>query len=126
MIFEFHADIFEADEDALRVGFAQEGSEQHYFVIQRDDDSIGEVLPNLKNIYIERDDQCWGGYGGILQIACDRNNFSVSVDAEMANQMGGYETLKVFFSFDDAELQEIQNTLKEIMQGYESRLKLTV
>lgn len=64
MEFEFKASQFEADDVDLRVGFADGENGKHYFIMQRDEEFIEESITNMENIYIERDDQCWGGYGG--------------------------------------------------------------
>jgi hypothetical protein len=66
---------------------------------------------NLENIYIERDDQCWGGYGGINQVSLARNNLIIYLNSEMANQMGGYDTIKITFSLDDFHFKQLQNVL---------------
>lgn len=125
MVFGFHASEFETDDVALRVGFAEGENSKHYFIIQREEDSTEEALPKLENIYIERDDQCWGGYGGINQVSFGRNSLIIYLNSEMANQMGGYDTIKITFSIDDLQFQQLQNVLQKIMQSYEDRLNLT-
>jgi len=72
MVFEFHASEFEIDNLTLRVGFADGENSQHYFIMQRDEEFIEEALLNMENIYLERNDQCWGGYGGINQVSLAR------------------------------------------------------
>ncbi|MEG4534415.1 hypothetical protein [Microcoleus sp. D2_18a_D3] len=79
---------------------------------------------NLENIYIERDDQCWGGYGGINQVSLGRNSLIIYLNPEMANQMSGYDTIKITFSADDSQFQQLQNVLQQVMQGYEGKLNL--
>jgi hypothetical protein len=125
MVFGFHASEFETDDVALRVGFADGENSKHYFIMQREENSIEETFPDLENIYIERDDQCWGGYGGINQISFSRNSLIIYVNEEMANQMGGYDTIKITFSIDDLQFQQLQNVLRKVMQNYEDRLNLT-
>jgi hypothetical protein len=94
--------------------------------MQRDEEFIEESITNMENIYIERDDQCWGGYGGINQVSFGRNSLIIYLNSEMANQMGGYDTIKITFSIDDSQFQEIQNVLQKVMQGYEDKLNLNV
>jgi hypothetical protein len=125
MVFGFHASEFETDDVALRVGFADGENSKHYFIMQREENSIEETFPDLENIYIERDDQCWGGYGGINQISFSRSSLIIYVNEEMANQMGGYDTIKITFSIDDLQFQQLQNVLQKVMQNYEDRLNLT-
>ncbi|MBD2768607.1 hypothetical protein IC235_11985 [Hymenobacter sp. BT664] len=122
MIFEFHASEFEIDAAALRVGFAEGENGEHYFIMQRDEEFTEEPLSNLENIYTERDDQCWGGYGGINQVSLNRNSLIIDLNPEMANQMGGYETIKITFSTDNLQFQQLQKVLQQIMQDYESKL----
>ena len=93
--------------------------------MQREEGSTQEARPNLENIYIERDDQCWGGHGGINEVSLGRGSFIMYVNSEMTNQVGGYDTIKIIFSIGDLQFQQLRNALKKVMQGYESHLKLT-
>lgn len=43
----------------------------------------------------------------------------------MANQMGGYDTIKITFSREDFHFKQLQNVLQKVMQGYEDKLNLT-
>jgi len=125
MVFGFHASEFETDDVALRVGLADGENGAHYFIMQRDEEFIEEALPHMENIYLERDDQWWGGYGGINQVNLNRTHLIIYLNSDMANQMGGYDTIKITFSLDDFHFKQLQNVLQKVMQGYKDKLKLT-
>ena len=122
MVFGFHASEFETDDVTLRIGFADGANSEHYFIMQRDEESIKEDLTHLGNIYIERDDQCWGGYGGINRVSLNRTHLIIYLNSDMANQIGGYDTIKIIFLLDNFHFKQLQNVLQKIMQGYEDKL----
>jgi hypothetical protein len=68
MIFGFKAGLVQVDEQCRRLSFADQadGSGEHYFIMDRSEDSPDQAVPDMENVYIERDDQGWGGYGGSL------------------------------------------------------------
>jgi hypothetical protein len=125
MVFVFHASEFEADDVALRVGFADGENSEHYLIMQRDEEFVEEPLTNMENIYLERDDQCWGGYGGINQVSLERTCLIIYLNSDMANQMGGYDTIKITFSLEDFHFKQLQNVLQKVMQGYDDKVNLT-
>ena len=123
MKLNFGAIDFEIDPVDLRVGFSDGEDGEHYFLIQRDDESTEEVLPNRENIYTELDDQCWGGNGGIDLIACSQSRFTIHLGEPIAPRIG-YNEISITFSLNDSEFQELRKVLQKIMKGYEDRLNL--
>lgn len=121
MVLKFFAGEFEANHVDLRIGFSEEEDGEHYFLMQRDDESTEEVLTNLENIYTELDDQCWGQNGGIDWVTLNQNQFIVHFDSLTATRIG-YDEIQIIFSLDDSDFQELRNVLQKIMRGYEDKL----
>jgi hypothetical protein len=123
--FEFHADFVHADAACRRLEFADrnDGSGERYFVIDRSEESPATAVPDMANVYIERDDQCWGGYGGIEQVALTRDCLTMHLGKRMAVQIGNHSGIRVTFDVSDSEFCELQRVLASIMRGYESQLR---
>lgn len=122
-IFSFDATEFEADpSQLLQVGFGQGRSGEHYLVIGRLDDQPTLAVPNMENVYIERDDQGWGGYGGIEEVVLDRGSLTIRLMPHMAIHMGGYNELRANFQLSDAEFAQVAAALRTVLSGYEHRL----
>jgi hypothetical protein len=57
----FHAGFVDVDERCRRISFADRNDEtgEHYFIMGRSEQSPDEAIPDMDNVYIERDDQGW-------------------------------------------------------------------
>ena len=89
MIFELQAKVVVCERVERRLSFADHPSKHdHYFIVQRDDESPNEALPDLENIYIERDDQFWGGYGGIDRVILERQGLTLHLTPKMVPDSG--------------------------------------
>jgi len=123
MVFELRAAVVVCRRVERSLSFADRlTNHQHYLILQRDEELPDEALPDLKNIYIERDDQGWGGYGGIARVILERNGLALHLTSRMASHLGGYETLRVTFTLDDVRFGQLKEVLMLIMFGYEDRL----
>jgi hypothetical protein len=122
--FVFHAGFVHADDVCRRLTFADRNDERakHYFVMDRSEESREEAVTNIENVYIERDDQCWGGYGGIKRVVLERDSLTLHLGGEMANRMGGHVVIGVTFDVSDAVFRQLRHVLGLIMRGYESQL----
>lgn len=123
-MFEFHAGYVHVDDAARRLSFADcnDPPGKHYFIMARLEESPEEAVPDMKNVYIVRDDQGWGGYGGIKTVILKRDNLTLGLTPRMATQMGGHDTIRVTFLIEDAEFRELQQVLGFVMFGYHSQL----
>jgi hypothetical protein len=126
MAFGFHADFVHVDDLCRRLSFADRNDEsgEHYFIMDRSEDSPDEAVPDMDNVYIERDDQGWGGYGDIERVILARESLTLQLGARMATQLGGHDTVQVSFDVSDVVFRELQNVLALIMRGYESRMEI--
>jgi hypothetical protein len=125
-MFEFHAGYVYADDTTRRLSFADRNDDtgRHYFVMDRSEESPEECVADMGNVYIERDDQGWGGYGGIDLVILNRESLTLELGPRMATRMGGHETLRVTFRIKDAQFRELRQVLGFIMLGYESQLEV--
>ncbi len=123
MLFEFQAALVVPQIPEVCLSFADRlEHHQHYLVIQRSEERVDDVLPDVENVYIERDDQCWGGYGGIQSVLLLRNRLTLTLTPRMAITMGDHETLSVIFDVDDGMFGRIDEVLSSIFRGYEDRV----
>jgi hypothetical protein len=122
--FNFYAAFVQVDERCLRLSFADRNDEvsEHYFVMDRSEKSSEEAVPDMDNVYIERDDQGWGGYGGIERVTLKRDSLTLRLSDRMATRMGGHESVRVCFSVPDPVFWELRHVLGLILRGYESQL----
>ena len=125
MVFQFNASQFDFDFVALYIAFSNEEKGQHYFLMQREEDSLESTLPNMDNIYIELDDQGWGGYGGIDAVILTPNSLTVKFNQKMTKIMGNYSSIKVTFTMNNLQFQNLESLLRKIMFGYAEKLLVT-
>jgi hypothetical protein len=119
--FEFEAALVDSDTAAERLSFADHpDDQQHYLVIQRDEESADDVLPDMENVYVERDDQQFGGYGGIESVSLTNTRLTLRLTPRMTRQMGLHDTLSVGFQEDS--FREVDGMVRLIFRGYESRV----
>ena len=78
----------------------------------------------MANVYIERDDQGWGGFGGIERVVLRRDSLALDLNPRMVAKLGEKERILIIFDVNDHEFREIREVLGLIMRGYESRLDL--
>lgn len=121
MAFEFKAAIVVPDATAPSLSFADRTENyKHYLIIQRDEESGDAVLPDMENVYLERDDQHFGGYGGIESVELGKNRLTLRFSGRMARRMGNHDTLSV--EFPEEFLSQVDELVRLIFRGYEQRI----
>jgi hypothetical protein len=108
---------------ALRLAFADVRTEQ-YLWVQREECSEDQVLPDARNIWIERDDQRWGGSGGITAVVLERDALTFSLTPAMAARMGGFGVLRVNVDLDDTAFAALRELLLRVFQGYDELVRI--
>ncbi len=94
-------------DDALVIGFAKldrDGVPEEYVLLQRSLDS-DEDEPGIDGVYVERDDQVFCGYGGIVRYVLRRDRALVELDERMGRALGGEEVwhhVTIRFQLDDS------------------------
>ncbi len=124
-LFTFHAGRVWWDEASLGVAFADKAVDHgHYFSIQRSEESPVEPVLDVANVYIELDDQCWGGYGGIKRVSLERTAFTLVVSPRMIPHMRGHDGVRVTFELREPEFVAVRHVLQQLLRGYEQLLQL--
>ncbi len=80
-------------DDALVIGFAmleRNGVPEEYMTLQRSLDP-GEDTSGIDGVYVERDDQRFCGYGGIVRFVLHRNRALVELDERIERALGGQD-----------------------------------
>jgi hypothetical protein len=119
MAFQFHAEFVEVHpiNDWLSFADRPPRAHVHYFTIQRCEENTEIAVPDMENIYLERDDQCWGGYGGTRRVVLERESLTVFLEPRMATQVGDHESIRVTFSVDTEMYSRIRAVLSTIMRA---------
>lgn len=124
-LFTFHAARVWYDETSLCLAFADKAADHdHYFSVQRSEKSPEESVPDVGNVYIELDDQCWGGYGGIERLSLERAAFTVVVTPRMVPYMRGHDGVRVTFDLPEQDFKAVRRVLQKLLRGYEQLLQL--
>jgi hypothetical protein len=128
MAFGFHAEFVDADDLVARLSFLDRDDEtsEHYFIMDRSEASAEEAVPDMGNVYIERDDQCWGSYGGIDRVILERNRLTLRLGPPISDRMGGHEAIRITFDLGGSDFDKVRRVLGLIMRGYESQLECLV
>ncbi len=123
--FAFHASLVNCDPATVRLTFADRNDEsaEHYFVMDRSEESRDEAVPDMQNVYIERDDQAWGGYGGIERVILERESLTLYLLPQMATRMGNHDQIRVTFVLDEADFRQLRHVLGLVMRGYERQMQ---
>jgi hypothetical protein len=123
MAFEFQAALIVPDLKQIGLSFADHPTHQrHYLILQRDQLPVGKAASSCGLVYVERDDQQFGGYGGIESMTLTRRSLKLAVIPSMAKLMGNHDTLTITFVVDDGTFHQIDETISRIFEGYEDRV----
>lgn len=107
MILQFEADAVEIETtefDVLAIGFY---AEENYLMIQQSPDAQNAEY------HIERDDQSFGGYGGVEKIELSNNLIEVGLD-ETGKENLQCDGLKIGFETDNENYRLLIEKLKSI------------
>jgi Immunity protein 10 len=115
MIVHFETDsvfIEETDLDVLIVGFYKE---DNYLMIQQSLDEYDEqdIRLGMNTYHIERDDQSFGGYGGVEKINLSRNAIEVKLDKTGRENLQ-CDGVEIDFETDDENHEILTEKLKYI------------
>ncbi len=112
----FTAKDVSLEPQACFIGFADEEG-QRYFWMQP-----GELTTSKEEIWLERDDQGWGGCGGTWNVVLTRNKFVV--DTRTLPWMA-CEAIEIEFVVDDATYWKLKELLQRAMVGCPSDLDIS-
>ena len=103
----------------LTVGFADDQSEpQEYLMFQNwlDASEVGED----DEIYIERDGQQHGTYGGIERLVLSRDQALMWLSPETAKAINTEQEVTIIFSATDKQFQQLKADLEHVFAGTQS------
>ena len=116
--------VFRADDVALdpRVGFIgfSDTTGGRYFWLQPGETADG-ISSRKNEIWLERDDQQWGGSGGDWTIHLSRN--SLTIDTRTLPWMA-CETIAIQYDLDDAQYERLKALFEKVMAGCPSDLRI--
>ena len=115
----FHAScVAIEDEDSVSlVGFAdREIGTTHYFILERahEFDTQDRDL-GMDTYYIERDDQSFSCYGGIVSYAQHPDRIRFELDDKASRKLGVGRTLQITFDIDRARSADLAKKLALIL-----------
>ena len=115
MILHFETDAVEIEETDLGVLIVGFYTEETYLMIQQSLEEYDEqdIRSGMNTYHIERDDQSFGGYGGVERINLARNSIAVELD-ETGKANLECEGMTVDFETDDENYQLLTEKLKYI------------
>jgi hypothetical protein len=123
-LFSFHAELVWYDEVSLCISFADKATEhEHYFTIQRSE-PLDELAIDTSNVYIELDDQCWGGYGGIERVSLERTGFTLILGFGKGPDLHGSDGVWITFDLPNEEFQVLCRVLQKLLREYDSLLRI--
>jgi len=99
-----NAVIVDEIDDALVIGFAtleRNGVPAEYMTLRLDPD---EDTPGIDGVYVERDDQRFCGYGGIVRFVLHRDRALLELDERIGRALGGQDLwgqVTFHFQLDD-------------------------
>lgn len=111
----FETDTVEIEENDLNVLIVGFFTEENYLMIQQSLDEYDEqdIKLGMNTYHIERDDQSYGGYGGVKQITLQRNQINVELN-EIGQKNLDCEQVEIEFQTDDANYQLLTEKLSYI------------
>ena len=101
----------------LTVGFADAQFEtQEYLLFQRFVDPE-EIDDDEDGVYVERDGQQYGTYGGIEKFVLSRQDAQLFLIAETAQSLGTEQEISISFSATDEQFEQLKTDFELIFAG---------
>ncbi len=106
-------------DDVLVVGFARldpEGVPEEYVILQRSVDP-DEDEPGISGVYVERDDQRFAAYGGIVRFVLRRDQALIELDNRAGGTLGHpdvWREVALRFSIDDVHFTVLRGGLERV------------
>lgn len=110
---------FEDRVEFLLIWFADEDANPcQYLMLQRarEFDEQDRTL-GMDDVYIERDDQGWSAYGGILRFELCNDRAYLKLDDCTATKIGGVSEIEVHFNPDPIKIRELATGLQMVFSG---------
>lgn len=107
--------------DYLLVGLADQRHDTvDYLTFQRAHEfDEQDVRLGLNNVYVERNDQGYSGYGGIRSITIFSDHLHIEFDDHGADFMDGITTTDIVFDFPRESLEALRSGLLQCFSGFD-------
>jgi hypothetical protein len=112
--------VDDSNEGFILVGFADQQDGQycemlHFQRAYEFDEQ--DVALGMNSVYVERNDQSQGGYGGVERVELHSDRVRVLVGGRVAEWMGDSE-FEIGLSLSPAELERLREGLRVVFQGF--------
>jgi len=101
-------------DEFIVIGFADEtdGIPRDRLVLQRSYEPDEQDLAlGMDQVYIERNEQSRGGYGGVRELVLSRDRLNIGLEDAMAQTLGD-DAFEITFALDDERFQELRDGLR--------------
>jgi hypothetical protein len=88
------------------IGFADKETVRYFWM------QPGEMTTAKNEIWLERDDQAWGGYGEKWNVILTRNRFTV-ITGELPSM--ACDAIEINYTVDDATYAQLKGMLQKVM-----------
>jgi hypothetical protein len=108
------------DPNVILVGFEQVTVDsRQYLMLQRSYEfDERDIELGTNEVYLERDDQFWSAYGGILYFALERNRALIKLGGETAAKLGGESDYEISFDVGDYQFAVLRNGLTKVFKDF--------
>lgn len=117
---EFHfaaSGVFADDDGTVLMLVLNSDDEEHYFSVQLTQESDEQdIRAGMNTYYIERDDQSFGGYGGLKEILLSRRELKAVLN-ETGKKNLKMDTVTVSLNISDNSFFELKNMLERIFSA---------
>jgi hypothetical protein len=114
--------VDDSDDEFIVVGFADEQDgiyrEALHFQRSHEFDEQDKAL-GMDSVYVERNDQRQGGYGGVARVELHPDRVRVVVIGELSERMGTAE-FDIAFAMQFKEFERLREGLRMVFEGFES------
>lgn len=93
------ADAIEIDSDAKSINFYSHATNQYFWM------QANEGVDDSSLTWIERDDQAYGGPGGVSRLLLSDKSLLLELSENSAKNVGGFNEILIQFDFDDVEIE---------------------
>jgi Immunity protein 10 len=109
------------DPDFIVVGFAWKGRDPyHYRTLQRAYEfDEQDVALGMDSYHVEKDDQKYSAYGGILRFQLHRDRALISLDTKTARKLDGEPELEIRFDLGDEQFEDLRAGLTAVFKGFD-------
>ena len=114
--------VDDSDEEFILVGFADKkfGAYREGLHFQRSYEfDEQDVELGMDSVFVERNDQSQGGYGGVARVELHADRVRVSIGGRLAEEMGDSE-FEITFSLPPKKFNRLRDGLRTVFRGFDT------